>query len=91
MRLLIRKRCCWLNWSKGGRELSIKERVARLIDVKSLVTLALVAVLCGMTICGKETEEIFNSSVMLVLGFFFGKNLKPNESVAVLDEVKGEE
>lgn len=50
-----------------------KERLARLIDVKSLVTLALVAVLCGMTLGGRETGEIFNSAVMLVLGFFFGK------------------
>ena len=30
----------------------IKEKLARLIDVKSLVTLALVGVLCGMTVCG---------------------------------------
>lgn len=56
--------------------MNIGERIARLIDVKSLVTLALVVVLCVMTVCGRETGEIFNSAVMLVLGFFFGKNLK---------------
>lgn len=53
----------------------MKEKFAKLIDVKSIVTLALVGVLCAMTIMGKETSELFNSSVMLVLGFFFGKNL----------------
>ena len=51
------------------------QRLARLIDVKSLVTLALCGVLCAMTLAGRETTEIFNSAVMLVLGFFFGKNL----------------
>ncbi len=58
---------------KMTTENAAKERLARLIDVKSLVTLALVAVLCGMTLGGRETGEIFNSAVMLVLGFFFGK------------------
>lgn len=68
----------------------MKERLVRLIDVKSLVTLALVAVLCGMTICGRETSELFNSSVMLVLGFFFGKNLKQSDGAAISGEEKAE-
>ena len=54
------------------------EKLAKLIDVKSIVTLALVAILCVMTICGKPTNELFNSAVMLVLGFFFGKNVNSN-------------
>lgn len=56
--------------------MSVKDRLARLIDVKSLVTLVLVAVLCVMTVLNRETGDIFNNSVMLVLGFFFGKNLR---------------
>jgi hypothetical protein len=60
----------------------VVERLARLIDVKSLVTLALVAVLCCMTIWGREANDLFNNSVMLVLGFFFGKNLKAEEKKA---------
>lgn len=56
--------------------MSIKERLARLIDVKSLVTLALVAVLCIMTLTGRIPTDLFDNAVMLVLGFFFGKNLK---------------
>jgi hypothetical protein len=58
----------------------VVERLARLIDVKSLVTLALVIVLCCMTVSGRETGDLFNNSVMLVLGFFFGKNLKAEEN-----------
>lgn len=59
----------------------IKEKLARLIDVKSLVTLALVGVLCGMTVCGAATSELFNSAVMLVLGFFFGRKSNGEQSV----------
>ena len=54
----------------------MKQKLARLIDVKSIVTLLLVAVLCFMTITQKPLPELFSSAVMLVLGFFFGKNLK---------------
>ncbi len=66
--------------------MKLTERLARLIDVKSLVTISLVAVLCVMTLCGRPTGEIFNSAVMLVLGFFFGKNVK-QEDVTVSDNL----
>ncbi len=55
--------------------MKIKDRIAKLIDVKSLITIALVIVLCVATITGIDTPELFNSAVMLVLGFFFGKKL----------------
>ena len=66
--------------------MKLTERLARLIDVKSLVTISLVAVLCVMTLGGRPTGEIFNSAVMLVLGFFFGKNVKQNDT-AVSDNL----
>lgn len=59
--------------------MTVGERLARLIDVKSLVTLALVGVLCGMTVCGGQTSELFDSAVMLVLGFFFGRQKNSGE------------
>lgn len=52
---------------------SITSQVARLIDVKSIVTLALVATLVVTTLNGMEVPALFSNSVMLVLGFFFGK------------------
>lgn len=61
--------------------MKIKDRIAKLIDVKSIITIALVFVLCVATLKGIQTPELFNSSVMLVLGFFFGKKLnKDNEN-----------
>ena len=55
--------------------MKIKDRIAKLIDVKSIITITLVAVLCTTTLNGQSTPELFNSAVMLVLGFFFGKKL----------------
>lgn len=61
--------------------MEIIKRIAKLIDVKSIITIALVFVLCVATLKGIQTPELFNSAVMLVLGFFFGKKLnKDNEN-----------
>lgn len=53
------------------------KNLARLIDVKSIVTLTLVLTMV-IVILGKfEIEgnmfQLFSSAIMLVLGFFFGK------------------
>lgn len=63
----------------------MKQRLARLIDVKSIVTLALVAVLCFITVRQLPAPELFQNAVMLVLGFFFGKNLNTKK-----EEMKNE-
>lgn len=60
--------------------MKIKDRIAKLIDVKSIITIALVIVLCVQTINEQPTPELFNSAVMLVLGFFFGKKLNGSEA-----------
>lgn len=64
----------------------ILQKLARLLDVKSLVTLALVLVLCIMTLSGREVSELFSSAVMLVLGFFFGKNVQRDNTAVDLDK-----
>ena len=60
--------------------MKIKDRIAKLIDVKSIITIALVIVLCIITLNGQTTPELFNSAVMLVLGFFFGKKLNNTDT-----------
>lgn len=60
--------------------MKIKDRIAKLIDVKSIITIALVIVLCIITLNGQTTPELFNSAVMLVLGFFFGKKLNKDDT-----------
>ena len=59
--------------------MDIIKRIAKLIDVKSIITIALVFVLCVATLKGIQTPELFNSAVMLVLGFFFGKKLNKDD------------
>ena len=68
----------------------ILQKLARLLDVKSLVTLALVLVLCIMTLSGREVSELFSSAVMLVLGFFFGKNVQRDNTAVDLDKNKAD-
>ena len=60
--------------------MTIKNRIAKLIDVKSIITIALVIVLCNATLTQTPTPELFNSAIMLVLGFFFGKKSKNEET-----------
>ena len=60
--------------------MDIIKRIAKLIDVKSIITIALVFVLCVATLEGIQTPELFNSAVMLVLGFFFGKKINKESS-----------
>lgn len=60
--------------------MKIKDRIAKLIDVKSIITIALVIVLCIITLNGQTTPELFNSAVMLVLGFFFGKKINNTDT-----------
>ena len=55
----------------------IKERLAKLIDVKSIVTITLVVTLVTIILAQLDIKDnifqLFSSAVMLVLGFFFGK------------------
>lgn len=60
----------------------ILSQIARLIDVKSIVTLTLVATLAVTTLSGREVPALFSNSVMLVLGFFFGKTNQVVQSEA---------
>jgi uncharacterized membrane protein YjjP (DUF1212 family) len=55
----------------------MKEKLAKLIDVKSIVTMSLVITLVIVILCKLQIADnvfqLFSSAVMLVLGFFFGK------------------
>lgn len=53
--------------------MDVLKKLAALIDVKSIVTISLVAVLCWITLKQMPVPELFSTALMLVLGFFFGK------------------
>lgn len=60
-----------------------KDKLAKLIDVKSIVTITLVATLVILILAQINIKDnifqLFSSAVMLVLGFFFGKKDVQND------------
>ena len=55
--------------------MKITDRIAKLIDVKSIVTITIVVVLSVVTLKQLPIPDLFSNATMLVLGFFFGKNI----------------
>ena len=60
---------------------AILERFAKLIDVKSLVTLSLTGVFCALSFKGVVPRE-FLSIYMLVIGFYFGNQIAKKKDTA---------
>lgn len=50
----------------------MKEKLAKLINVKSIVTLVLIIVFAYLSVAGKEVSDQFSQVLMMVLSFFFG-------------------
>lgn len=50
----------------------MKERLCRLIDVKSLVTLTLTGVMAYLSINQIEVPETFKVIYTMIIGFYFG-------------------
>lgn len=59
----------------------MKEKFAKLMDVKSIVTLALVFTLVGVVLSGKKIDEkaflLFSNCTTMIVTYFFTK--KSNE------------
>ena len=49
----------------------MRERIAKLIDVKSIVTIALTMLFCILAFKGTIPQEV-NNIYLLVIGFYFG-------------------
>ncbi len=50
----------------------VKEKIAKLIDVKSIMTLALTGGFIGLTCTGEVTGEQFLTIFTMIVGFYFG-------------------
>lgn len=59
--------------------MNIRERIAKLIDVKSLCTLTLVGVFAYLSIIGKVTSEQFMTVFTTVIAFYFGTQANKKE------------
>lgn len=57
----------------------MKERFAKLIDVKSVVTLALTGVFCAMEVVGTVSQE-FMTVYTVVIAFYFGTQVMKSKA-----------
>ncbi len=57
----------------------MKERLAKLIDVKSIMTLALTAGFIGLTCVGEISGEQFLTIFTMIVGFYFGTQAQKAE------------
>lgn len=56
--------------------MKIKERIAKLIDLKSIITVIMVVALVIGWFTDKVTSEQFVPMVMMIMTFYFAKNDK---------------
>ena len=63
---------------KMDKEVTIREQIAKLIDVKSLMTFELIGTLCYLQIEGKQLDQQFMSIVTAVVTFYFSYQIKKN-------------
>lgn len=52
--------------------MEILRRIAKLIDLKSLMSLAMTFVFCYLSINGTISPDLFISIFSIVIGFYFG-------------------
>lgn len=57
----------------------MKDRIAKLIDVKSIVTLVLTAVFAALSISGRLSAEQFLTIFTTVVAFYFGTQTRKKE------------
>lgn len=67
----------------------IKTKVAKLIDVKSIVTLCLTVVFCVLSIVGVVPQE-FLAIYTMIMGFYFGTQTTKNTEAASAKPTKEE-
>ena len=59
--------------------MKIKERIAKLIDVKTIVTFALTAAFIYLSIIKAIKPQIFMTIYTMVIGFYFGTQAEKNK------------
>lgn len=60
----------------------MKEKLAKLIDVKSIMTLLLTVVFCVLALCGMVSPSEFVTIFTVIVGFYFGTQVQKKEAAA---------
>ena len=58
----------------------MKERLAKLVDVKSIITIMLTAVFCYLSVIQVISPELFMTVFTVVIAFYFGMQVKKNST-----------
>lgn len=56
------------------------EKLAKLIDVKSIVTILLTGVFCFLSVTGTITSQEFMTIFSVIIAFYFGTQMAKKES-----------
>ena len=59
--------------------MGIKERIVKLLEVKSIVTISLTIVLCVETVRGNVEIDAFMTIYLMIAAFYFGTQSKKKE------------
>lgn len=51
---------------------NMKERLQKLLSVKSIVTIVLTAVFCYLSVIGTVSSELFMTVYTVIIAFYFG-------------------
>lgn len=60
--------------------MNLKTRIAKLIDVKTIVTLTLTGVFSYLSVVGKISADNFMTVFTVIISFFFGVQIEKNRS-----------
>lgn len=59
--------------------MKLRDRIAKLIDVKTIVTFALTAAFVYLSLMGKVEPQVFLTVYSTVIGFYFGTQSEKNK------------
>lgn len=66
----------------------IAEKLAKLINLKSIVTILLTLVFCYLAITGIIAAELFMTIFTVVIGFYFGNQAGEKQVEQILEKTK---
>ena len=64
----------------------MKAKIAKLIDVKSIMTLMLTIVFCVLALTGVVSDEQFTTIFTVIVGFYFGTQSRKKDAAATVVE-----
>lgn len=60
--------------------MKIRDRIAKLIDVKTIVTFSLTGAFVYLSVIGKIDPQIFMTIYTMIIGFYFGTQTRKSDN-----------